>query len=71
MRTFSLSVRELSTRILRFLVAVVAHRGFKSAIASRPLVIYLAIEDGWLDARLVSPVVRIRIMDLTRNRAMC
>ena len=30
-----------------------------------------AIKDGWLDARLVSPVVRIQIMDLTRNRAMC
>jgi RNA polymerase primary sigma factor len=29
-----------------------------------------AIKDGWLDARLVSPVVRIRNMDLTRNRAM-
>ena len=27
-----------------------------------------AVKDGWFDARLVSPVVRIRIMDLTRNR---
>ena len=29
-----------------------------------------AIKDGWLDARLASPVVRIQIMDLTRNRVM-
>ena len=29
-----------------------------------------AVKEGWFDARLVSPLVRIRIMDLTRNRAM-